>query len=210
MDATDLEEREDNPNDNYSITDLVHLQFDDPTADPIGGEIVLRRGEVESGVWLIGRPDPAMPGGIRGLDNAGWAYIRAIWVDNYKRYDTVRVAEDNKGMAEFNVLVWTYTNLLERPGLDCATNNNCIREVITLPIDITINRDTPPAGGRFYRGLYGLDCEVVQRFDTTDTSTRCEGDRFFKRIAGIDSDPVEGHENVNVISYWGRCCRPVR
>lgn len=206
-------------NDEYAITGIVNYESN----TSVSSTLVLQQADVD-GVRLIGIPNGS--GGITSLDNPGWAYIRAMWVENFVRYD---IRNDDVGNAELKILVWTFGNRLDSPSLDCLAANNCTKEVITLPIDITVDPNT----ALIVDGSYGLVCgdvlypgrrertltiqellsvacwdqyasEEPGTYIDDATFSPCISNQFFKKLEVEDFNPGPGAD----IRYTGRCCRP--
>ena len=214
--------------DPFVITNLVQVNngdgvltvADDP--DPRSGpnRVLLRQGTVE-GMSFIG--EPIGTNSVSSLDDAGWVYIRSIWVDNWEPYNTaipldvksrevLNIVRDGgnqvRGKANLAVLVWVFNNLLDNPGLNCRTQNNCTRYVMRLPIDIWVDS----TNGNIVDGTYGLDCEETIRQIAVSSIARpptcVNGDEIFKKIGGINVGPSS--DDASIQHYIGHCCGPVR
>ena len=191
------------PPDDYSIRHLV-------LTDGTSGIIVLQRGSVE-GVALMGPPPLVAGADIRSLDSAGWVYIRDMWIDNYQGFTrnldgTLPSGDSRWGRATLRVLIWRFTNLIDRT-LDCTTQNNCLHKVISIPLDIRVSQDLVTRQIRIEQGSYGLDCGNIVEAKVNDASSfpDCsDTGSSFQKFVEEDTDS-DGHADT----FWGRCCRPV-
>lgn len=198
-----------------------------------GGVNILIQREVD-GVRLIGPVDGT---GIRSLDNSGWVYIRTMWIQDFQQYserNTIiddggrdRMARLRRGTANLKVLIWRFTNMMENPGLNCVANNNCEREVITLPLDLRtfVNGDaafgSTPGRGEIFDGTFGLQCGPTNSISTGD-AFNCEGNQFFDVTEELCKVPIaagsnerrpcaeDGSEPMSIGERLGRCCRFVQ
>ena len=185
-----IADRATNNNDKYSINHLVLF-------DGSSGSTLLRLGTATpGGVPMIGPPDGTSR--IKSLDSAGWVYIRSMWIDEFDWYDAANLGVGN---AELKILIWRFTNLLDRPGQNCLANNNCLTKVISVPIDIEVSSDGTDI--LIERGTYGLKCGDVS--DVQPNTNTCLPGQLFQKLQGID-DPSPG---IQVNIYRGRCCTPI-
>ena len=167
-----------------------------------GGNPVIEEGMV-GGVPLMGPRQDGGEGGIRSLDQAGWVYIKTMWVQDFSEYAIIDVDTDNdeadipppptptprttlsRGTANLKVLIWKYNNLIDNPGYDCISNYNCEREVLTLPLDLRIvkvrNFEGPLIHNvdQIYDGTFGIQCHGLNDNDSINNS--------MKNPVGIDT-----------------------
>ena len=188
----------------YAITGL---RLVDNPLSPGNLTVLLRQADLGTAgnpILLIGPPEGST--GIRSLDKAGWAYIKAMWVENFSRYDPTNLLDNGRdeGNADLRVLVWIFTNRDKDPGLNCIGQNNCIREVITLPLDIEID-----SNGKITEGSYGLKCDGIIELEddavNDNTNFTCGLGRVFNIIRREVGDP-DGDGTKQITKIIGRCC----
>ncbi|MCY4644963.1 MAG: hypothetical protein OXB88_10125 [Bacteriovoracales bacterium] len=167
-----------------------------------------------SNVTLIG---PPQGGSIRSLDENGQVYIRTMWVEDFEPYHSFsmevvdtpnppRNIEFERGSAEMKISVWKFTNLIDRPGLDCNANNNCTKEILSIPLDLRVvsnnNNHSKLQIGDIYDGTLGLLCGEVQTknvaSDAGTGNAYCEEGEVWRPITEI---------RAAVGEVTGRCCR---
>ena len=181
-----------------------------------------------TGVKLMG---PTTSGGnIRSLDDAGWTYIRSMWVQNFQEYEnnTVDIDGDSvtetvrRGSANLNVLIWKYNNLIENPGLDCLTNKNCERELLTFPLDLRVEDDGTKK--QIVDGTFGLQCRQAGEAGGNGRvritgSHNCASNEFFaqgepvddREWAGAVGGPTVSGSDSSIDAFLNsRCCRFVQ
>ena len=196
----------------YQISNLVHFV----RGPPARISRLLDQGTAIDGVSLIGPPAPNYPGGIRSLDGAGWVYIRRMWLENFQLDDpgTPELTEPNRtrdettGSADLQVVIWQFTNRIDKPSLDCVTESNCVRKLLTFPLRLTLTADL---SGVVDTGSYGIQCDIIQRFIANPApAPGCNIARgeFFRRIYYWDNlkDDDDDMTNGNIVQK-GQCCR---
>ena len=216
-------ENESTLNDSYSINNI--FQVDSPFPN-VSLTPLLSRQMIEStpgkNVSFIAKP------GGQGLNSQNSVYIRAMWIENFQSYNPIRkktfekinvrfLDDISKGVADFKVLIWMFTNRKRDPNLDCAVQNNCIRKLLTLPIDIAlINKggalfhtpNLPPDSnyvsdkGKILEGFFGLKCEVVSDPTYGLDPNPCRGKN---KIFNITKRTIASDE---IDELKGRCCGP--
>ena len=177
----------------------------------VGGLKQGRIGEIN----FIGKPDG--PNNIQALDgHNGWAYIKAMWIDNFQQYNTVNIAGTpaSEGTANLNIRTWVFTNRLKNSSLDCTTNNNCIKQTHILPLELRVERDD----NTIIDGIYGVTCRIAMPNPPVPGCTApsrttpdeilegeapdCEDNEFFSITQAV-KDSVSGI----IKAHKGKCCR---
>ena len=223
-----------NPIDREIIVDttaITSISIPPPPGSPPGAPSIpmIARQNIDS-VPLMG---PVASGGdIRSLDNAGWTYIKTMWIQDFQEYDSSE--EDllgdgppdttlRRGSANLKVLLWKFTNLLDNPGLDCSINKqNCEREVITLPLDLRIVDSTAEGLtlNSVYDGTFGLQCRSILNVvvnaavgcTSPDVTRCCRSNEFFSQTRGVDDKMPDGSagSDGSIDAFKGNCCRFVQ
>ncbi|MCY4644964.1 MAG: hypothetical protein OXB88_10130 [Bacteriovoracales bacterium] len=189
------------------------------------GEVVLRSGTPSgSNVTLIGPPvGPPPPQGnlIRSLDQSGWTYIRAMWIENFRRdEDSLRLQDQStgstleleRGSADMKIIIWKFTNRIDNAQLDCS--NNCIKETITLPLNLKRIKSIPQRGtlapaieaGHIQDGSFGLQCG--ERDIKEIHEQLCEDPNEFWNTERTINTATGANSSVGRLE--GRCCRFVQ
>ncbi|MCY4645020.1 MAG: hypothetical protein OXB88_10410 [Bacteriovoracales bacterium] len=117
-------------------------------------------------------------------------------------------ANQAEGDAILRVLIWTFNNRIDSPGLDCSSENNCSRITLDFPLDIkVISTPNSPLKGFVVSGKYGLKCGPLALVDRTlITDTTCASDELFQRIKGNKVGP-DANNQFNTTHFLGRCCK---
>ena len=212
------------PTNNNMIESLV-------VNNPDGGpdEIVLRQGTLPEGtpggtpgteIDLIGYRDDSRPGGIRSIDHgSGWAYIQSMWVENFAvsnqwesntNGDATTTTTYQAGSANLKIRIWKYTNLIEKPGLNCELNNNCETQTLTMPIPLTlisasaepgVDTNTPPPEpvdtpgapkGRAPKITCTAQIMVPSPLSHHSSSSYCLAPKFFSVISEVTYNNANG------------------
>ena len=181
----------------------------------VGGAVRLKQEKIGE-INFIGKPDkPDGSGNIQALDgHNGWAYIKAMWIDNFQQYNTVSIdisgttITASEGTANLNVRTWVFTNRLKNSSLDCTTNNNCIKQTHILPLEIRVNSND----NAIIDGIYGVTCRIAMTNPSMPGGTssdeipvgeapNCEDNEFFSVTQTVKA--TRGH----VKAHKGKCCR---
>ena len=178
----------------------------------VGGTVRLKQEKIGE-INFIGEPDGS--GNIQALDgHNGWAYIKAMWIDNFQQYNTVNIdisgttIAASEGTANLNVRTWIFTNRLKNSSLDCTTNNNCIKQTHILPLEIRVNSNN----NAIIDGIYGVTCRTAMTNPSMPGGTssakipvgeapNCEDNEFFSVTQTVKAT------RGNVEAHKGKCCR---
>ena len=146
------------------------------------------------GTELIGYRDDTYPNNIRSLDNgSGWVYIRSMWVESFIPTVSIEVDTDNnsstdstvtsKGTVNLKMIIWKYTNLIDRPGLNCVANNNCERVTLTIPTTVNLVTDARGEGLPVNRPP-PIDNDEIKKHIYSDNKIICREKAFIKSNNG--------------------------
>ena len=211
-------DREADINGNLAITSIRIIEEGSTT--PI--EVLSQGSPQGSSVLFLGHGEG---GNIRSLDGRGWAYIRTMWIQEFQAYDEPSANTDGddgstpetelrRGSANLKVLIWKFTNLLENPGYDCITNNNCEREVLTIPLDLRVVKTANSAEGQnnvdaVVDGTFGLSCRILAvAIKVEDLDDPCNANEFFDITDSENT--ADPSDPVSIGKHRGRCCRFVQ
>lgn len=129
-------------------------------SDPSNPRIFLHQETItENGtdIHLIGYNDPNYPNNLKSIDNgAGWVYIRSMWIQDFvpiEMFPAINTNSDSanstdfaRGAVSLKIIIWKYTNLIDRPRLNCLAENNCERVILTIPATVTLVTATTEPG----------------------------------------------------------------
>ena len=178
-----------------------------------------------NGVTLVGPPlQGSTTGEITSIDPAGLVYIRTMWVENFRPSPD----KPETGISDLKVLLWKFSEQTDE--LDCATLNNCERQVLTIPITTEVTT-VPAAGGAtatvtVQRG----NSEDTGRLNCRDTPMTaidgptgpgCRANEVFVLTNNLapgaagcnlsgNSDPAKPAKQTTVGCQMGQCCRLVQ
>ena len=166
-------------------------------APTTGGQLKLMPGQASNLDHLIGSPDGQDD--IQNIGAIGKVYIKAMWVENFR--DSWSIAGDIlRGVADLKLLIWIFTHNAQsrdaKNSWDCSTHHNCLRRMLTMPIDIALT-ETGENAGKIIKGSFGLECNAPQEVDLN--LSNCDSGYFFNQSISLGGG-----------RYTGRCCRPVQ